>query len=237
MASTQKDKAAPVGPASVAAGPGVPPSAEPVRTEAQEAARRVDEACVERALAGDKTAFEEIYERHREPVFKVAFGVVRNVDDALDVAQETFLKAYRCLERFEKRSSLLTWLCQIAIHRAIDMTRRKKVRKASELEDYMTGDGSRNGTSNRLGPKPTLDPGALAQGGELKAALDRALDELSEKHREVFVLYTVKGLAYKDIAKTLGIQIGTVMSRLFYARKRLQELLSGFQDGQVGGAA
>jgi RNA polymerase sigma-70 factor (ECF subfamily) len=164
-------------------------------------------------------------------VFKVAYGVVRNAEDALDVVQETFLKAYRSLERFERRSSLLTWLCQIAIHRAIDMTRRKKVRKASELEEFMMGDGRSGGlaTADPVGPRPELDPGLVAQGDELKSALDRALAKLSEKHREVFVLFTVKGLAYREIADALGIQIGTVMSRLFYARKHLQDMLREFE--------
>lgn len=205
----------------------------------RDAACHEDAACVARALAGDRSAFEEIYERHRQAVFKVAFGIVRNVEDALDVVQETFLKAYRCLGRFERRSSLLTWLCQIAVHRAIDVTRRKKVRKAAELEEFMLGahaSGSGTGLARDggVGPRPALDPGVVAQGDELKVALDGALAKLSGKHRDVFILYTVRGLSYREIATTLGIQIGTVMSRLFYARKHLQEMLSEFHEGLTG---
>ncbi len=210
---------------------------------------------VARALRGDSKAFEELYTKYRAAVFKVAFGVSSNVEDALDVTQETFLKAHRSLELFEGRASVLTWLCQIAIHRAIDLERRKKVRRAVGLEDYMTPAGTRhagNGVVHKndlphddatplhpprtvavprngsLGPQQEHDPAVMASGNELKSALDKALSELSEKHRAVFLLYTVKGLSYKEIADALSISIGTVMSRLFYARKNLQGLLADF---------
>jgi RNA polymerase sigma-70 factor (ECF subfamily) len=215
-----------------------------------------DERRVRRALAGDARAFEELYAEYRSAVFKVAFGVTGNVEDALDVTQETFIKAHRSLEAFEGRASVLTWLCQIAIHKGIDLERRKKVRRAVGLEDYMTpagvGHGSamaRGGTAlldddatpaqpprtsvpprvpASVGPTHELDPAVMASGNELKRALDRALAELSEKHRTVFLLYTVKGLSYKEISDALGISIGTVMSRLFYARKNLQGLLAEY---------
>lgn len=206
---------------------------------------------VRRVLAGDATAFEELYVSYRPAVFKVAYGVTNNVEDALDVTQETFLKAHRSLQLYEGRASVLTWLCQIAIHRAIDLQRRKKVRRAVELEDYMTPAGARRpahvapragtpdapGSDPRpehargpdsLGPRQELDPAVVATGNELKAALDKALGELSEKHRTVFLLYTIKGLSYREIADALEISIGTVMSRLFYARKNLQGLLAEF---------
>jgi RNA polymerase sigma-70 factor (ECF subfamily) len=216
-----------------------------------------DEERVRRALAGDPQAFEELYTRYRPAVFKVAFGVTGNVEDALDVTQETFLKAHRSLELFEGRASVLTWLCQIAIHRAIDLERRKKVRRAVGLEDYMTPAGAKRPSGTHaakvggvpdpdatpaqpprtiaspkapasMGPQQELDPAIMASGNELKTALDKALSELSEKHRAVFLLYTVKGLSYKEIADSLSISIGTVMSRLFYARKNLQGLLAEF---------
>src|SRR5579871_2054143 len=110
----------------------------PGGTPEDEQQRAADGERVKRALQGDGRAFEEIYTEYRPAVFKVAYGVTGNVEDALDVTQETFLKAHRSLELFEGRASVLTWLCQIAIHRAIDLGRRKKVRRAVELEDYMT---------------------------------------------------------------------------------------------------
>ncbi|MDC3379357.1 RNA polymerase sigma factor [Planctomycetota bacterium] len=179
--------------------------------------RAEDKKLVTRALAGDATAFAEIYEKHRQTVFKVAYGMCRNEDDALDIVQTTFVKAHKSLARFEGRSAVRTWLCQIAVHLAIDLSRRRKVRKADQLEEGRVAvtDAERN-------------PQATARERELKDALSKALDTLSEKHRTVFVLYSVKGLSYKEIAANLGCSIGTVMSRLFYARKNLQGMLAQF---------
>ncbi|MEZ6184956.1 MAG: sigma-70 family RNA polymerase sigma factor [Planctomycetota bacterium] len=178
-------------------------------------ARAQDRDLIERALAGDKSAFEEIYERHRHAVYKVAFGMTRNAEDALDVVQETFLKAHKSLARFERRAALRTWLCQIAVHQGIDLGRRKKVRRADSLEDGLV-------------PSGEIGPRAEARERELKAALQEALSKLSEKHRTVFLLYTVKGLSYREIATAVDCSVGTVMSRLFYARKNLQGLLAQF---------
>lgn len=185
-----------------------------------------DDRLIARALGGDAKAFEELYERHRHTVFKVAYGMTRNTEDALDVVQETFLKAHRSLARFERRASVVTWLCQIAVHQAIDLSRRRKVRQAEQLDEKLVADGVEAPRSGRAGHE--LPPAENAQARELQAALDQALARLSEKHRTVFVLYTVKGLSYKEIADTVGISIGTVMSRLFYARKNLQALLEEF---------
>ncbi|MGE0708566.1 MAG: RNA polymerase sigma factor [Planctomycetota bacterium] len=179
--------------------------------------RAYDMELVRRAKGGDRDAFQELYERHRHKVYRVAVGMTRNQEDALDVVQDTFVKAHRSLERFEGRSSIGTWLCQIATHRAIDMGRRQKVRRADPLEE-----GAVPGT------KAGAAPVEKAQAEELREKLEEALGQLSEKHRTVFVLYTVKGMSYKEIASTLEISIGTVMSRLFYARKNLQSLLAEF---------
>ena len=196
----------------------------PAKDAAEERRHEEDEERIRRAARGDATAFEEIYRSFRPAVFKVAYGVTGNVEDALDVTQETFLKAHRSLELFQGRASVLTWLCQIAIHQAIDLGRRKKVRRAVELEESMRPGRATDG----VGPREGHDPAVLAAGNELKDALQRALAELSEKHREVFLLYTIRGLSYREIADSLEVSIGTVMSRLFYARKNLQGLLAEF---------
>lgn len=188
--------------------------------------RAEDDRLVARALGGDSKAFEDLYERHRQTVFRVAYGMTRNAEDALDVVQETFLKAHRSLGRFERRASVVTWLCQIAVHQAIDLSRRRKVRQAEPLDERLVADGAEGPRAG--GPSHELPPAHNAQARELQAALDQALSKLSEKHRTVFVLYTVKGLSYKEIADAVGISIGTVMSRLFYARKNLQAMLGEF---------
>ena len=189
---------------------------------AEERAR--DKILIDRACAGDRDAFQDLFGHHRHKVYKVAYGLCRNQEDALDVVQDTFLKAQKALPRFEGRSSVGTWLCQIATHRAIDLGRRQKVRRAETLEEGMV-------PSQRAGSSPREQ----AQASELKLALEAALRDLSEKHRAVFVLYTVQQLSYKEIAATLEVSIGTVMSRLFYARKNLQEALAEFAP--PGGSA
>jgi RNA polymerase sigma-70 factor (ECF subfamily) len=204
-----------------------PPLRQPVVPGPEE-----DGDLVRRVRSGDARAFETLYLKYRPAVFKMAHGITGNLEDALDVTQETFLKAHGSFELFEGRASILTWLCQIAIHRAIDTERRKKVRRSVELQDYM-GPGcarSADGLARPVAP----DPQALACGNELRAALAHALSGLSEKHRTVFMLYTVKGLSYKEIARALGISVGTVMSRLFYARKNLQGLLAEFASASEG---
>jgi RNA polymerase sigma-70 factor (ECF subfamily) len=193
--------------------------------EEREGGTHADDVERVRRASGDGRVFEEIYRQYRSAVFKVAFGVTGNVEDALDVTQEAFLKAHRSLKLFEGRASLLTWLCQIAVHQAIDLGRRKKVRRGVELEECLVLASGRPGSQPAPG---AVDPASLAAGNELKDALERALGELSEKHREVFLLYTNKGLSYQEIAEALRISIGTVMSRLFYARKNLQGLLAEF---------
>jgi RNA polymerase sigma-70 factor (ECF subfamily) len=179
--------------------------------------RAYDAKLVARAKEGDREAFQEIYERHRQKVYRVALGMCRNPEDALDVVQDTFVKAHRSIVRFEGRSAISTWLCQIATHRAIDIGRRQKVRRADPLEEGLVA-------KHKAGDAPR----EKAQHSELKDALQAALGELSEKHRSVFVLYTVESLSYKEIAAALDISIGTVMSRLFYARKNLQLSLAEF---------
>jgi len=190
-------------------------AAGPRDRRAEERAR--DAKLIERTKAGDNEAFQELFQHHRHKVYKVAYGLCRNQEDALDVVQDTFLKAHKALARFEGRSLVGTWLCQIATHRAIDLGRRQKVRRADSLQEGLV-------PSQKAGSSPR----EKAQASELKAALDQALGELSEKHRSVFVLYTVQQLSYKEIASTLEISIGTVMSRLFYARKNLQQKLAQF---------
>lgn len=195
--------------------------------------REQDYALVEAFKAGDEDAFARLYERTHEKVYRVAFKILRNHDDALDIAQDTFVTAHRSLKSFERRAKVSTWLCQIAVHRAIDLTRKRKRRNSESTEYQAATNASKLNRGEVLDVAPA-DPIRQAVGGELEERLADALAQLGEKHRSVFVLYTLEGLSYKGIAEELEISIGTVMSRLFYARRKLQGLLAAFAEGRPG---
>jgi RNA polymerase sigma-70 factor (ECF subfamily) len=191
------------------------------------AADAEDLALVERAREGDTDAFDELFRRYRDKVYGVVWGYVKNRDDALDVTQDAFLKAYRKLGSFRGRSKFFTWVTQIAINRAIDVRRKHMRRKDVQLGEHHDRDDARRRPGRSPASRP---PEAGVQDEELKQKYQEAVDSLGEKHRTVFLLHTTEKLAYKEIAATLGISIGTVMSRLHYARKKLQKALEGYID-------
>lgn len=158
-----------------------------------------------------------MFARYRERVFRVAYRFVRNRDDALDITQEVFLRVYQRLEGFQTHSKFYTWLYRITVNRSIDFLRRRKGQPLPGL------DASRAEPSGRTAPG---GPQALAEENELLAILHDEIGKLSQKHREVFILHAFEDLSYKEIAAVVGCNLGTVMSRLFYARKRLQEALA-----------
>jgi RNA polymerase sigma-70 factor, ECF subfamily len=195
-----------------------PPDREAARAEA----RAADAALIDRALAGDGAGFEQLFEKYREKVYRVVFGYLHDKEEALDVVQEAFIKAFRNLPSFERESGFYTWLTRIAINLAIDARRRRARKKVVPLDEHV------DPTERPGGGGAEPDPAQGVTDKELKERYLRALDELSEKHRTVFLLHTVEGMAYKEIASALEISIGTVMSRLHYARKKLQELLADY---------
>jgi RNA polymerase sigma-70 factor (ECF subfamily) len=199
------------------------PRAESERNAAQrEQSRAEDLGLIERARRGDSSAFAALFEKYREKLYRVVYGYVHDKDDALDIAQEAFIKAFRNLEAFEGKSSFYTWLTQIGINLAIDARRRRSRRKIVPLEDFMDPQEKLGGSS------PPQPPERHVAEMELRERYFEALEQLSEKHRTVFLLHTVEGMAYKEIAEALEISIGTVMSRLHYARKKLQDLLADY---------
>jgi len=184
----------------------------------------------ERAGGGDEGAFEEIFRRYRDAVYRVAFSFTGNQEDALDAVQETFIKAYRALGRYRGESGLYAWLRRIAVNCCIDRSRARGPIRNLPLEDGLLAAGPAaagrgGGWSGGGGGGAGVDPGAEAELNELREDLAKAVAELSESHRAVFVLHMVEGLSYNEIADAVGCSIGTVMSRLFYARRKLLEKL------------
>jgi len=177
---------------------------------------------VEDFLGGETEAFEFLFDKYRDKVYGIAYRFVRNKEDALEVAQEVFLSVYLGLAKFRTNSKFFTWLYRITVNRAIDFTRSRKARPIVGME--ASAMDTLGELSERRSRPP--DPVEQAQHTELEERLMTAVDQLSEKHRTVFVLHACEDLAYKKIAEVVGCNIGTVMSRLFYARKKLQEILA-----------
>jgi len=173
------------------------------------------------AAAGDADAFAQLYTTHRERVYRLAYHYVHNQPDALDLCQEVFVRAFEALPGFKGEARFRTWLMRIASNTCIDHLRHGRLRKTAELDEHLI-------TSDvRLpGVRSAPDPTAGAERGELRAAIEAAVAKLSPEHRDVFVLHDVEGLTYQEVAETIGCPVGTVMSRLHYARRRLQGLLA-----------
>lgn len=176
---------------------------------------------LERARSGDTRAFDEIVTIHRTRIYALIFQILRNEEDAMDLSQETFIRAWRSLGKFDGRHPFSTWLHRIATNAAIDLIRRRRVRPQCELTDgHLAVD-----PASRTTPAAFAIPGEGIDRQELRALLDRALASLSPDHRAVIILREVEDLSYEEIARRTQTSVGTVMSRLFYARKHLQTLL------------
>lgn len=187
--------------------------------ESDERAKEV--ALLAASRGGDTRAFDEIVTRQRERVYMVAYHILRNSDDALDVVQDTFIRAWKHLDRFDGAASLGSWLSRIATNASIDVVRRRQARPQTEFEAApMAIDAASHTTPARPDrPGESLDRAAM------RDRFDRALATLSPEHRAVIVLKEIEDFSYQEIADAVGCSIGTVMSRLFYARKKLQDQL------------
>jgi RNA polymerase sigma-70 factor (ECF subfamily) len=179
-----------------------------------------DTVLVERVRAGDAAAFEPLVEKYRQRAYRLAYGVLRNSEDALDVAQEAFIKAYQALPSFRGQSAFYTWLFRIVMNVAHDKARQRGAQGRAfgtervEEEEW-----------ERTMPDPGEKPDAAAARAEDRARIAQALEALPEHHRAIIMLSDLEGLSYREIADVLSIPMGTVMSRLHNARKRLRAVL------------
>jgi RNA polymerase sigma-70 factor, ECF subfamily len=186
---------------------------------------RSDRELVRAARRGDKEAFRELVERYQRKIVSVAVGMVHNPEDAIEIAQETFIKAYENLDKFKGESSFYTWLYRIVVNRAIDFQRRERRHPTVALEDRMGPAGSGEGYEDYLKEERPTDPYQQAQSRELGDRVSEAINELTPDHKAVILLREVEGLSYDEISKVMQCSKGTVMSRLHYARKKLQKKL------------
>ncbi len=183
---------------------------------ARTAQRFQDLELTRRSQAGDTEAFDELVTKYRAKIFAMVCCMVRNEHDAWDLAQEAFLKAWQSIHRYEGRCSFYTWLYSITVNLTIYSLRRKGRRQEVELNEAI--------------PSSLPNPSVNYQCTEIREQVDEALAKLSPEQRAVVVLKDLEGLQYHEIAEVLNLSMGTVMSRLFYARKKLQFMLKPIYD-------
>ncbi|MBA3460738.1 MAG: sigma-70 family RNA polymerase sigma factor [Deltaproteobacteria bacterium] len=186
-----------------------------------------DRELVQSARAGDRDAFRTLFDRYHRRAYALALGVVRHPDDALDVVQDAFIKAHKYLDKFEGNSSFYTWLYRIVMNLAIDHLRKHRRVKPVELDESKLEDGGDESLMPRiLGGNPSR---ALMD-KQIRARIDQALLELSENHRAVLVMRELEGLSYEEMAQAMDCSKGTIMSRLFHARRNMQKRLLDLLD-------
>ncbi len=184
-----------------------------------------DDALVTAARNGEMRAFEELVARHRDKIYARAFSMMRSEDEAIDLSQEAWVKAWQRLQQFHGESSFATWVTRIVINLCLDQLRKLKRQRTESLEAL----DDESGGVERYMPVLTVNPTAGLERHELRQRIDQALTQLSHEHRTVLVLHEFEEMEYKEIAKVMDCSIGTVMSRLFYARRRMAGLLAGLK--------
>lgn len=194
-------------------------------TTRQDFSAMPDEALVRAAQRGGMEAFEELVARHRDKIYARAFSMVRNEEGALDLSQEAWVKAWQRLKQFQGEASFVTWMTRIVINLCLDYIRKQKRTRAESIEQL---DDELGGVERQM-PVINPNPTEKMERDELRLRIDRAMNQLSYEHRTVLILHEFEDLEYKQIAKRMGCSIGTVMSRLFYARRKLAALLAGLK--------
>jgi RNA polymerase sigma-70 factor (ECF subfamily) len=184
-----------------------------------------DEQLVGWSQQGDTEAFEQLVFRHRDKIYARAMMMMRNEEEALDLSQEAWVKSWQRLHQFQGDSSFATWMTRIVINLCLDQIRRQKKMRTESI-DHLEDD---LGGVERQMPVEHTNPTEGLENDELRKRIDEAMGKLTEAHRTVLILHEFQGLEYREIAKRVGISIGTVMSRLFYARRRMAALLQGLR--------
>ncbi|MDX1953850.1 MAG: sigma-70 family RNA polymerase sigma factor [Verrucomicrobiota bacterium] len=184
-----------------------------------------DQDLVKAAQKGDTVAFEELVARHRDKIYARAFSMLRNEDDAVDLSQEAWVKGWQRLIQFHGDSSFATWMTRIVINLCLDHIRKQKRVRAESLDQIEDDMGGVERQMPIVNPNPTEG----LERGELRVRIDKALAQLSHEHRTVLILHEFEDLEYKLIAQKMECSIGTVMSRLFYARRKMAALLANLK--------
>jgi RNA polymerase sigma-70 factor (ECF subfamily) len=185
-----------------------------------------DEQLLSRWIRGEREALDELFQRYRSVAYRVAYRLLGNEADALDAVQDGFVKALSHLPGFQGRSSFKTWLLRVVSNASLDLGRQRGRREALSM------DGLAPQEREGLEPAALENPAAGLERHDLRRALQAALAQLPEAQRRTFVLHAEAELSYREVAEVLGISIGTVMSRLYYARQKLRAFLEPWMKEQ-----
>jgi RNA polymerase sigma-70 factor (ECF subfamily) len=191
-----------------------------------------DLTLVERVRTGDQRAFKLLVERYQRKVFMVALGMLKDKEEARDAAQEVFIKVYRYVEYFKGDASFYTWLYRITVNICIDAMRKRGSAKGHgqvEFDESVQMDVT-EANIGALGSRLGTNPQKSALRSELAQRLTEAISQIPEAHREILLLREIEGMSYEDLARVLNIPKGTVMSRLFHARLKVQKLLNEYLE-------
>lgn len=204
------------------------PVAEPAavqETTTPEAERSADLALVKRAKRGDLSAFDELVRRYQERIYTTIYHMTANHEDANDLAQETFIKAYQALRSFRGDSTFYTWLYRIAVNKTLNFLKQRKNQPQMSLNDL---DFNAEHDPDLVALISHQTPRRAAGLAELQEKLNEAMQKLSEIHRLAVTLHDVQGLSHEEISQIMDCNEGTVRSRLFYARQQLQAYLADY---------
>lgn len=190
-----------------------------------------DLTLVRRVKSGDQRAFRTLVERYQKKVYAVALGMLKDKEEAMDVAQEAFVKVYKYLDHFKGDSSFYTWLYRITVNICIDVIRKKGTSRGDDVEfDEAIAHDLSEAQLGALGTRLGTNPQKSALRRELADKIQQALEQIPEKHRAILLLREIEGMSYEDLSATLKIPKGTVMSRLFHARTKVQKILSEYLE-------
>ena len=188
---------------------------------------------VERIQSGDQDAFKDLVEKYQRKVYSICYGMLKDSESSMDVSQEVFIKVYRYIGKFNRESSFYTWLYRITVNMCIDHIRKNSRVKKVEYDDSLSHDGEVEGEEHILPSTLGLHPDKVYGRKELRQKMLEALETLSEKHRTILILREVEGLSYEEMADVLNISKGTVMSRLYHARRYFQEAIKDYLQGNL----
>ena len=235
-----------------AGAPGVPPSPRmvpgPVNTRALAASNKAqrakeaeeDRQLIARAQAGDMASFRQLVERHQRRAFAIALALVRDENDARELVQDAFLRVFKSLHSFQGSSSFFTWLYRIITNLSIDLLRKPGHSQERRGLGLNESEGRRHEEEDQESLFPFVsrvegaDPVDVVRRREIGVRLQQALEALPPYHRGVIVMREVDGLSYEEMAQAMGVSKGTIMSRLFHARQKLQRALADCYAEQVG---